>query len=289
MPTANIDGLSVSYEIHGPSAAAGDSRPWVITPGGRFSKDYPGVRELAVALAERGNRVLIWDRPNCGASDVCFEGSSESAMQADVLAGLLRHLDMAPAVIAGGSGGARVSMLTAALHRDVASGLAIWWISGGVFGLMMLGTHYCSGSIASAWNGGMQAVIELPEWEEVLRRNPANRDRFLAMDPKKFVRTMEDWMLAYCPSERELVPGLAEEEARRLDVPTLVFRSGTTDLHHRRETSEEIAAMLPNARLVEPPWGDDEWNERTRAGEGLFVRWPRLADVLDPWANEVLG
>jgi pimeloyl-ACP methyl ester carboxylesterase len=32
------------------------------------------VRELAVALAERGNRVLIWDRPNCGASDVRFTG-----------------------------------------------------------------------------------------------------------------------------------------------------------------------------------------------------------------------
>ncbi|MGO8890875.1 MAG: hypothetical protein ACLQB1_14460 [Streptosporangiaceae bacterium] len=35
----------------------------MITPGGRFSKDSPGVRELAAALAERGNRVLIWDRP----------------------------------------------------------------------------------------------------------------------------------------------------------------------------------------------------------------------------------
>ena len=66
------------------------------------------MRELATALAECGNRVLIWDRPNCGASDVRFDGSSESAMQADVLAGLLRQRDMTPAVIAGGSGGARV-------------------------------------------------------------------------------------------------------------------------------------------------------------------------------------
>src|ERR1700739_567828 len=99
----------------------------------------PGVRELAVALAERGNRVLIWDRPNCGSSDVCFTGPSESAMQADVLADLLRELGMARAVIAGGSGGARVSLLAAARHPDVAAGLAMWWISGGVFGLMTLG------------------------------------------------------------------------------------------------------------------------------------------------------
>src|SRR5688572_17402154 len=117
-----LNGLTLAYELHGDSG-----RPWVITPGGRFSKDDPGVRELAEALAAHGNRVLIWDRPNCGASDVCFTGSSESTMQADTLAALLKHLDMTPAVIAGGSGGARVSLLTAALHRDAASGLAMWW------------------------------------------------------------------------------------------------------------------------------------------------------------------
>ncbi|HET6915368.1 MAG TPA: alpha/beta hydrolase [Acidimicrobiales bacterium] len=283
MPTEKIDGLTISYEIHG------EGRPWVITPGGRFSKDYPGVRELAVALAEKGNRVLIWDRPNCGESDVCFEGASESAMQADVLAELLRRVEMTPAVIAGGSGGARVSMLTAQRHKDVASGLAIWWISGGVYGLISLGTHYCGGSIAAAWHGGMQAVVELPEWEEVLRRNPANRDRFLALDPGQFVRVLEQWMVAYCPCGGELVPGLSEEDARRLDVPTLVLRSGTTDLHHRRETSEDIAKLLPNATLLEPPWGDSEWKVRSASGGSLFAGWPKLAEVLDPWARESLG
>ena len=99
MARTRVNGLSIAYEM------IGEGRPWVITPGGRFSKDSPGVRELATALAERGNRVLIWDRPNCGASDVGFTGPSESAMQADVLAALLVDLDMAPAVIAGGSAG----------------------------------------------------------------------------------------------------------------------------------------------------------------------------------------
>ena len=58
-------------------------------------------------------------------------------MQADALAGLLTQLDMSPAVIIGGSGGARVSLLTAARHRQVVSGLATWWVSGGVYGLMI--------------------------------------------------------------------------------------------------------------------------------------------------------
>src|SRR5207248_9918589 len=134
MPKATVDDVSIAYEIVGDGG-----RSWVITPGGRFSKDSPGVRELALALAERGNRVLIWDRPNCGASHVCFTGSSESAMQADLLAGLVRQLDMAPAVIAGGSGGSRVSLLTAARPREWVSGVAMRWISGGVYGLMGLG------------------------------------------------------------------------------------------------------------------------------------------------------
>jgi hypothetical protein len=80
MGRATVDGLSISYEI------IGDGRPWAIAPGGRFTKDYPGVRELAEALARESNQVLIWDRPNCGESDVCFTGLSESAMQADSVA-----------------------------------------------------------------------------------------------------------------------------------------------------------------------------------------------------------
>ena len=89
-----------------------------MTEGGRFSKDYPGVRELAVALAERDGRSLIWDRPNCGESDVCFERrDSESQLHADTLAALLEHFDMAPAVVAGGSAGSRVVCSPPCRHR----------------------------------------------------------------------------------------------------------------------------------------------------------------------------
>jgi hypothetical protein len=70
-------------------------------------------------------------------------------------------------------------MLTAARHRDVAAGLAVWWISGGAFGLMSLGVHYCGQSLAKAWEDGTEAVVALPEWQEVLTRNPSNRQRFL--------------------------------------------------------------------------------------------------------------
>jgi len=279
----NVDGLSVAYDVIGETG-----RPWVITPGGRFSMDTPGVRELAAELAALGNHVVVWDRPNCGASDVCFTGDSESEMQADVLAGLLRKLGLAPAVIAGGSGGARVSLLTAARHREVASGLATWWLSGGVYGLMTLGVHYCGGSLATAWKKGMDAVAELPEWEESIARNPGNRQRIAGQDRTDFIAAMERWMAAYCPREDQLVPGLPDSVARGLDIPALVFRSGESDCNHTRATSEKLAGLLPNARLVEPPWGDDEWNVRSAARQH-FVGWPLLAPQLQAWADESLG
>ncbi len=284
MARAEIGGVTLAYEV------VGQGTPWAITPGGRFSRDTPGVRELAEALAEQGNAVLIWDRPNCGESDVCFEGSSESAMQADALAGLLGHLDMTPAVITGGSGGARVSLLAAARHRAAASGVAVWWISGGPFGLLSLATHYCGGSLRAAWTEGMGAVAALDEWNEVLERNPGNRERILRQDPAEFVATMERWMLAYCPRDDEPVPGLSEAEARRLDVPVLVFRSGASDAYHTRATSEALAQVLPRSELVEPPWGDREWLERQEArDEGLFAHWPLLAPILLDWKSTRIG
>ena len=289
MARATINDLEISYEVFG-----SEGRPWIITPGGRFSKDSPGVRELAQALAERGNTAVIWDRPNCGESDVCFDGPSESAMQADTLAGLLRHLELTPAVIIGGSGGARVSLMAAVRHPEVAAGVAMWWISGGIYGQMTLGVHYCGGSIAAAWKtNSMEAVVELDEWSEVLERNPRNRQRFLDLEPRAFIEGLERWMLTYCPTEGALISGLPDAEARNFHLPALVLRSGASDANHTRETSERLAELLPEAVIVDPPWGDNEWNERSAArpggvGEGLFVSWPRLAPMLDDWARTTL-
>ncbi len=285
MTTVDIGGIRIAYDV------IGEGRPWVITPGGRYSKDTPGVRELAEELARHGQRVVIWDRPNTGASDVHFSGASESQMQADVLADLLRHLELGPTVIVGGSGGARVSLLTAAHHPDVAAALGLLWISGGVYGQMLLGVVYAGEPIRAAWSGGMEAVVELPEWREVLERNPRNRELFLSQDPRVFIETMERWMLVYCPDPAATLPGLPDAELATVDVPALVFRSGASDPHHTRATSERVAALLPQGRLAEPPWGDREWVERSAAaregGEGLFQRWPLLAPQLLEFAASV--
>src|ERR1019366_5160964 len=99
MPTIDILGGRVAYEI------LGEGDPIVLTPGGRFSMGVAGLRPFAEALAPH-MKVLLWDRPNAGASDLTFTVETESDMHADTLAELLRQLEMTPAVVAGGSAGA---------------------------------------------------------------------------------------------------------------------------------------------------------------------------------------
>jgi pimeloyl-ACP methyl ester carboxylesterase len=212
-------------------------------------------------------------------------------MQADYLAALLNHLDMGPAVVMGGSGGARVSLLSVANHPEIASGLAVLWISGGVFGLMTLANVYCSPSMRAAIMGDMADVADLADWAEVTGKNPANRQRILDQDRSTFLRTMERWMAAYYPKPDEAVPGLPEGLTRSIEVPALVFRGGESDWWHPRVTSEAVAGLLPKSQLVEPPWPDTEWidgsNRRAHGDQqGAFERWPLLAPQILQWADE---
>src|SRR3546814_18189249 len=100
-----------------------------LTPGGRFAKDSVGLPELAQALVAGGRRVLLWDRPNCGASDISFDGDSESALQARVLIKLIRTLDLGPTALAAGSAGSRLSLLDAQRDPDAVTPLLGRWSS----------------------------------------------------------------------------------------------------------------------------------------------------------------
>ena len=83
MPVAKVRGVDINYEV------LGERGPWVaLQPGGR--RGLVGVKPLAEKIAEAGNRVLIYDRRNCGASGVSFDGgNSENEIWAEDLRELL--------------------------------------------------------------------------------------------------------------------------------------------------------------------------------------------------------
>jgi len=269
-----IDGASISFDV------IGEGPPLILTPGGRFGMDIPGLRPLAEELA-KSMTVVLWDRPNTGASQLRFDGVSESQMVADTMVALLRELNLAPAVIAGGSAGSRVSLIAAIRHPEVVSKLALWSMSGGRFGTMFLAMNYLLPHIAAAWQGGMAAVTELPDMQESIRANPKNREVLLEMDREKFIEALTGWLGAYIPESGNPLPGVPADEVSRVNVPTLIFRNGDGDIYHPAETSLEVHELVSGSLLVEPPWGRSGWydtKQRVIAGTGtLFDNWNLLA------------
>ena len=275
MASTEIHGGQVVYELLGPPGG----QPVVLTPGGRFSKDVPGLRPLAEALAAGGLRVLLWDRPNTGASDVQFYGRSESHMRADTLAELLGRLDLAPAVIAGGSGGARDSLLTVIRHPEVASKAIAWSIVGGVFSTLNLAGVYVLPNINTARMLGMEGVVALPEWQGLIEANPDNKDRLLSMDPGEFVTVMLRWLNAFVPKPGQTIPGVEDEEFANIQVPTMIIRGGENDLDHPKRTSMEVHCLVKDSILVEPPWPEDAWEQAVLASAR------GTGNIFDPWVH----
>lgn len=287
MEKIEINSVAIAYELIGDGENA-----ITITPGGRFSKETPGVRELAQELAGLGYKVLIWDRPNCGESDLCFDGECESFQNADALADLIRALDLAPALVYGASGGSREALLTAIRHPDCVAGVFCQWLSGGGIGIATLPMAYNHNLAVAAAVGGMEAVCKLPDLQEQLSRNPSNRDRLLALDPEQFIHKMRDWADWFFPQPDQPIPCIRAGDLESIKVPVVILRSGKSDMHHTRETSEAVAAMIPGAELQEPPWGDREWVERLAASfedttAGLFVSMPKLAPQITALAQKI--
>ena len=281
MARITINGLGIEYELLGEPGAPAVA----VTPGGRFSMEAPGVRELGQRLADGGRRVLLWDRPNCGLSDLVFEGDSESGVNGRTLAALIGALDLGPTALAAGSAGARVSMIAAAAAPELVSHLALWWISGGPLGLMSLAVYYYGEAAFALRIGGMAAVAASPSWAEQVARNPKARETILAQDPDAFVAVMQRWAAGFAPPSDSPLPGMKPNDFLKLTMPTLILNNGPRDVFHTRETTEAVHRLMPQSILREPPWGEDEFNERRRdvvngTQPGLFVNWPQLAPVI---------
>lgn len=275
MPSVVVNGGAVVYEILGESGEL-----IVLTPGGRFGMDIPGLRPLAEALVAGGYRVLLWDRPNCGASDVQFYGQSESHMRAETLHGLLTALDTGPVVLAGGSGGARDSMLTTILYPELVSKLVLWNIVGGIYGTFNLGAHYVLPSLQVARGLGVEGLPRMREWRELIEANPTNRERLLALDRDEFVKLSLRWLNAYVAKPGQTVPGVDDELFDRITVPTLIIRGGAQDLDHPKRTSLEVHCLIAGSTLIDPPWPEDAWE---RAVEDRAHQRVDRYNLFDTW------
>ena len=242
------DGAHLHYEL------IGNGPPMVLTPGGR-----EGRRVLAVLAAELAQhfRLLTWDRRNTGDSDLHFdETRSEQAIWAADLAELVHGLGLAPAWIAGGSAGCRVS-LNAVLHDpSIARGLVLWSASGGAYGSQFLGFNYHVPYIMAAQSGGMAAVARTPFFAERIVGNERNRDYLLSFDADRFIAVMKHWNKSFYPREGEPLAGI-EGDLGVINVPTLVVE-GNDDIHPA-SASHALEMAIPGANSVPSPWRGEEF------------------------------
>lgn len=271
MPIAQVRGVNLNYKI------IGDHGPWVaLSPGGR--RDISGIELLAAALADEGYRVVVFDRRNCGASDVVIDGTdSEYEIWADDLHELLRQLDALPAVVGGSSSGCRTSLLFALRHPEAVRALLLWRVTGGRFACDRLAQEYYGQYIEAAQQGGMAAVCEMEHWKERIQARPSNRDALMKMSPEQFIEVMSHWREYFLKGADLPVIGATEEDLRSIKVPTCVVPGN--DLTHGPLVVENLRRAMPHAEvhILFPKFYNEalspreEWDEKAPIMAELFA------------------
>jgi pimeloyl-ACP methyl ester carboxylesterase len=270
MPIAQVRGVNMNYRI------LGDRGPWVaLSPGGR--RDISGIELLASAVAERGHRVVVFDRRNCGASDVVIDGAdSEYEIWADDIHELLRQLDALPAVIGGSSSGCRTALLFALRHPEAVRALLLWRVTGGRFACERLAQEYYGQYMAAAKQGGMAAVCAMEHWKERIAARPENRDALMKMAPERFIAVMSHWRDYFLKGADLPVIGASEEELKSIKVPACIVPGN--DNTHGRQTGETLGRLLQKSEVHvlfpkhydEPLGPREEWDEKAGEMAALF-------------------
>ncbi len=277
MPVASIRGVEINYRV------LGERGPWVaLQPGGRRGLD--GVRPLAEKLAEAGNRVLVYDRRNCGASAVSFDGgNSENEIWAEDLRELLSQLDALPAFIGGSSSGCRLALLLALRHPAAVSGLLLWRVTGGPYAAQRLVENYYTQFIEMAQKGGMEAVCTSEHFAEVIKANPANRARLMAIGVKNFIAVMERWRRAFNEGADHPVIGLSPAELRSMTMPACIVPGN--DRVHPRAPGQAAHRLMPNSEYHEVLTEDredldvalEDWEKKEGLLAAIFIDFLRRA------------
>jgi pimeloyl-ACP methyl ester carboxylesterase len=270
MPIANVRGVAINYAILG---AEGD---WVaLSPGGR--RDMSGIEVLARSIADRGYRVLIFDRRNCGASDVVIDGQdSEYEIWADDIYELLKQLNALPAFVGGSSSGCRTSLLFALRHPEAVRALLLWRVTGGRFACERLAQEYYGQFIEAAREGGMARVCAMEHWKERIAARPENRQALMKMDPERFITVMSHWREYFLKGADLPVIGATEQDLKSIKVPACVVPGN--DQTHGRQTGENLGRLLPKGEVHvlfpkqydQPLSPREEWDEKAGEMAALF-------------------
>ena len=241
MPIAKVRAVNINYEVLGAHG------PWIaLSPGGRRGLD--NVKPLAQRVAEKGYRVLIHDRRNCGLSDIVIGAdTSEYETWADDLYDLASQLKAMPMVVGGSSSGCRLSLIFALKYPQAVRALLLWRVTGGAFAAARLTENYYGKYIRAAQEGGMAAVCSLEHFAERIEARPQNRATLMAMEPKAFIAAMTRWQEQFRKGAELPVIGTSEKDLNSIKVPTCIIPGN--DKTHNHAVAEIAHRSIPGSEL----------------------------------------
>lgn len=274
MPEALVRGVRLNYEV------VGSKGPWIaLTPGSRRS--YEELLGFAYLLADKGCRVLLHDRRNCGASEVAFDGSgSEHEVWADDLYALAEQLNATPLYAGGSSAGARLAILYAIRHPAATRGLLLWRVTGGQAAVDKLSESYYGQFIPIAKAGGMAAICETEHFKDCIAARPGNRERLMRTDVNAFIKVMTVWRQRFRESANLPVVGATEAELRAITAPVCMIAGN--DIIHAPAAARKAKALMPNSELHEGvvrklpednllhEWDHKEWKDAEPRMAAIF-------------------
>jgi pimeloyl-ACP methyl ester carboxylesterase len=274
MPLAQVRGVELNYRV------VGDAGPWIaLSPGARHP--YANFLPIAERIAAYGYRILLYDRRNCGASDVGFDGEgSENEIWADDLHELLKQRGALPAIIGGSSAGCRMSIIFALRHREATRALLLWRVTGGSLAANELAEAYYGQYITLARSGGMAAVAASAHFAECIRARPSNRERLLSFDPEYFIGVMNRWRDDFLRGADMPIIGASEADLRSIQQPACLIPGN--DFIHTPAAANNLQRLLPRSELHQvisvrpdddllPEWSQPEWDAKDPEVAQIFT------------------
>lgn len=257
MPTANINGIKIVYEVHGSGPPL-----LMLAPGGFDSTiekwSTAGVWSRMDTFKTLGQhfQCIAYDRREAGRSGGRVEQLSW-ALYADEACGLLDHLAIEAAFVLGGCMGCSVAIAFGARHPGRTRGLLLHWPVGG-YAWKVNARERFERHRQYAREQGLAAVVELSRqqpgfwaeprgglWSAVLAHDEAFARRFMEQDPDRYLAICE--VSARTLFDRDTAPGAEPEELRAMKMPAVIIPGD--DPSHATSAAHYLRECLPRAEF----------------------------------------
>jgi pimeloyl-ACP methyl ester carboxylesterase len=199
---------------------------------------------------------IVFDRRECGESG----GRVEPVTWAHYVEqgkGLLDHLGIKEAFIAGGCMGCSCAIAFAALHPESVLGLLLWWPVGGAK-YRIKGQERFFQHLEFVGREGLQAVVDLAQregkafnaeprggpWASVIRRDAAFARDYAQQDVETYKAIVTDMAIALL--DRDTSPGAEPEQLLEMDMPALIVPG--RDESHATSAARYLEECLPKSQ-----------------------------------------